>query len=280
MNNIYNIIDKLKPMDDIFFAKLSESIEFCEEILQVIMQKKDLRVVEARTQMSLRNVKGRSVVVDVLCKDSLDNYYNIEIQKEDNDNHEKRVRYNGSNIDTFVTEKGTAFSEMPDVYVIYISRFDCFNENKTIYHVDRFLRETGRIVDNGFYEIYVNTKVDDGTDIAELMRILESSSVETSQRFPVICQTIGHFKEERGGEGMCELVEEYAKEYAKEHAVEYARDYVQEYAEEYAKEHAVEYAREMIVSMIQQGISLDIVSKVAKISIAEVEEIAKSVDMK
>lgn len=93
-------IDELRPIDDVFFEKLVNEPEFCEEVLQVIFSKKDLKVISADTQMCLRNVKGRSVSVDVLCVDSKHIYYNIEVQKSDNDDHQHRVRYNGSNVDT------------------------------------------------------------------------------------------------------------------------------------------------------------------------------------
>lgn len=44
----------------------------------------------------MRNIFGCSVTVDVLCTDSDGSYYNIEMQKGDNDDHQKRVRYDGS----------------------------------------------------------------------------------------------------------------------------------------------------------------------------------------
>ena len=40
------------------------------------------------------------------------------------------------------------------------------------------------MVDNGFEEIYVNTKVKDGSDISELMEVFVSDSVY-NDKFPV-----------------------------------------------------------------------------------------------
>lgn len=36
--------------------------------------------------------------------------------------------------------------------------------------MEKVLRETGAIVDDGIHEVFVNTVVDDGTDIADLMK--------------------------------------------------------------------------------------------------------------
>lgn len=225
-NNIQKTVEALKPIDDEFFHKLAEDAEFCEEILQVILKMPGLQVIRAVPQKSLRNINGRSVVVDVLCKDSDGNYYNIEVQKRNDDDHQRRIRYNSSSIDTYVSEKGIKFKEIPDVYAVFISNFDYFRGRKTIYHIDRVVRETGDIVDNGFHEIYVNAEIDDGTDIAALMKILKNNQLENDERFPRVCRRIRYFKEGKGDSDMSEVVEEYAKEYAREYVKDIVREMI------------------------------------------------------
>ena len=206
------IVDALRPLDDVFWHKLAESREFCQEVLQIILQNKDLTIISSIPQKSLRNIEGRSVILDVMCEDATGKYYNIEVQKENNDNHQKRVRYNGSNMDTYIVEKGIKFDNIPDVYVIYLSQFDVFQREKTTYHVDRILRETGEILDNGYYEMYVNATVDDKTDIAALMKVLASNKVPKDDRFQTVCKTIENLKVGKGRNEMCQLVEEYKAE--------------------------------------------------------------------
>ena len=181
-------------------------------------------MVRVSSQKSLRNIEGKSVVLDVMCEDSENTYYNIEVQKTDNDNHQKRVRYNGSNIDTYVSEKGIRYEDLPDVYIIYISEFDTFNKGKTMYHINRSIEETDDEVDNGYNEIYVNAKIDDGSEVAELMKIFISADIPYNEKFPKICNSIRALKEEKRSDNMCKIVEEYAKEYAKEHAKEYLKE--------------------------------------------------------
>lgn len=98
--------------------------------------------------------------------------------------------------------------------MIYISNFDIFHSNKTIYHIDRVIRETGEITDNGTHEIYVNTKIDDGTEIAEYMQMLKQKEIPSNPKFPKLCKTIKGIKTGKGDGNMCDLVQEYAKEYA------------------------------------------------------------------
>lgn len=97
----------------------------------------------------------------------------MEVQKADDDNHVRRVRYNTSCVTANIMEHGTKFEKVPNVIGIYISKFDMFKSGKTLYHIDCVIRETGEVQDNGLQEIYVNTKIDDGTNIAELMRIFK-----------------------------------------------------------------------------------------------------------
>ena len=94
---------------------------------------------------------------------------NIEVQKSDDDNHLKRARYNAACITASATNTRTKFENVPSVYVVYITDFDFIGENRTIYHVQMTCRETGSVLDDRLNEIFVNTAVNDNTDISELM---------------------------------------------------------------------------------------------------------------
>lgn len=76
------------------------------------------------------------------------------------------------------------------------------------------IRETQEIVDNGTHEIYVNTKIDDGTEIAEYMQILKKSALPDNPKFPRLCEAFRNIKTGMGDDVMCDLVQEYAEEYA------------------------------------------------------------------
>lgn len=71
-------------------------------------------------------------------------HVNVEVQRSDDDNHQKRVRYNTACVTGNITEPGSKFENVPVVYVIYITRNDFFRKGKTIYHVDRVPGRPGR----------------------------------------------------------------------------------------------------------------------------------------
>ncbi len=134
------------------------------------------------------------------------------ICQRDDDDHQCRVRYESSIVTANMTDPGTFFKEVPDVCAIFISRFDVFNGNRTVYHVERTVRETGKVVYNGFEEIYVNAAVDDGTDISELMKVFVEDNAY-SDMFPKISEIKHRYKEtEEGLKEMSDIVYEIREE--------------------------------------------------------------------
>lgn len=97
---------------------------------------------------------------------------------------------------------------------------------KMVYHIDRVVRETGEVQDNGLQEIYVNTKIDDGTDIAELMHIFTDINAYDFEKFPKVSKRKKQFKTNEGGKNeVCDLVENYARERAKKEAADSAKKF-------------------------------------------------------
>ena len=134
------------------------------------------------------------------------------MQRADDDDHQKRVRYNGALLTTNITDPGTKFKDVPDVCVVFISRFDIFNGGLPLYHVDRVIRENGQVVDNGFEEIYVNAKVKDGSDVSELMEVFVNDTAYNN-KFPITSGSKRRYKEtEEGQQTMCEIMEKIARE--------------------------------------------------------------------
>ena len=96
--------------------------------------------------------------------------------------------------------------------MIFISERDFLIRGNVIYHIDRVLRKTGEVIDNGYQGIYVNAEIDDGSDLAEYMKIFKSNVVCNNTKFPIICDLTDYYKNGKGRDAMCQAVEEYAKE--------------------------------------------------------------------
>ena len=189
----------LNPIDDLMFRKMAEHKEFCEEILRVILGDDELIVTENMHQFDIKNLQGRSVVLDAKCFTGDGQYINIEVQKANDDNHLKRVRYNASVLTANIAESGQPFGKIPDVCIIFISSFDLFKDNLPIYHVRTTVAETGKIIEDGLTEIYVNAAVDDGSMLAKLMKVFTKNDAYNNADFPVTSGIKARFKLNEGG---------------------------------------------------------------------------------
>ena len=93
--------------------------------------------------------------------------------------------------------------------MVYISELDFIKGGKTTYHMDKIIRETGETVDDGVQEIYVNTVVDDASDIADLMSCFTKKLVD-NPKFPEFSAEVKRIKETEGGNlSMCKIMQEY-----------------------------------------------------------------------
>ena len=113
MNNVsitpYEQIQKLRAIDDIMFQMLAESEKVCQEILRVILDDAKLIVQKVTPQASIANILGRSVRLDALCTLGDGTICNIEIQKKNDNDDLRRVRYNASSIVSNFSKKAVSF---------------------------------------------------------------------------------------------------------------------------------------------------------------------------
>ena len=150
-DEVMEIVRQLNIIDDTLFQKMAEDIGFCEEMISTIMEQK-IKVKKVVPQNSIKNLQGRSVVLDVLCETEDGEEFNVEVQKAD----------------------------------------------------------------------------DDGSDIAELMRIFKEPDAYDFKKFPKISGRKKRFKESEGGdETMCDLVENYANKKAVQEAKDNALRFFQ-----------------------------------------------------
>ena len=69
-------------MNDIFMRNVLKETACTEYILQVIMNRTDLKVIDQTLQKDYKNLQGRSAILDCVAKDAENNHFNVEIQGE------------------------------------------------------------------------------------------------------------------------------------------------------------------------------------------------------
>ena len=248
----------LNPIDDLMFSKMAESKEFCEEILRVILDDDELIVTENIPQCKVENLQGRSIIMDAKCITGDGRHINIEIQKADNDDHLRRVRYNGSVLTTNITETGTKFEFVPDVCIIFISAFDMFKSGLPLYHVKKVVMETGQVVEDGLTEIYANAVIDNGSKFSKLMKVFTENDTYNTDEFPVTSEIKARFKFDEGGTvKMDETLQRWKEEWISEGEARGEKRGEKRGRQEGAEKEKFKIAR----SMREEGVNLELITK-------------------
>ena len=191
---------ELRVIDDAFFKLVAEKEDVCQEILRTLLDMPNLVVVNVTAQ-SLVQSFHREIYLDALCKLEDGTLCNIEMQKGESEDDIRRTRFHAAAITSKFTPKGTDFSNLPKVTILYITEYDSLNNNRAVTHVTR-CAET----DNGFMPVndgedivFANTCVDDGSNKAELLQLLLRRDSFYDEKFPAISNAVKYFKKTEGG---------------------------------------------------------------------------------
>ena len=195
-------------MDDDFMSKCLENAPECIElILQIILGKKDLKVVKSQTEYPIRSLQGRGVRFDVFARDSEGREYDIEIQRADYGAEPKRARYNSALMDANALKSGEDFSKLRDTYVIFITANDVMKREKDIYVFDRLDKDDGLELSDGTHIVYVNGATRSETEIGKLVHDLLCPDA-SEMYFDLLKRRVSEFKNsEEGRHYMCEAME-------------------------------------------------------------------------
>ena len=144
---------------------------------------------------------------------------------------------------------------------MYLSQSLIFlNQKRSLYHVDRVIRETGKIVDNGFTEIYVNAEADDKSDVSELMNVFVQDKVYDDVKFPITSACKRRYKTtEEGVREMCEIIERNRAE-GREEGLAQGR---------------IEERTNLVVSMLKNKLRPEQIAQIAQMTVEQIVAIGK-----
>ena len=204
-------IRNFRLMDDDFMSKVFEDPSCAQLLLQIVLERRDLRVQNVQSQYDLKNLQGRSVRLDILVVDQANRAYNIEVQRSDSGAAVKRARYNSSLLDANLTMKGDSYEQLNETYVIFITEHDVLGDGLPIYHIDRIIRESGKVFGDETHIVYVNAQIQNETALGHLMHDFVCSSAERMY-YATLAERVRYFKEEQKGVvAMCKALEEMRK---------------------------------------------------------------------
>ena len=160
-------IKNLTVMSDIFARNVFKDKKACEYVLRIIMEDKDLTVIDNETQVDFRNMHGRGVVLDT----------------------------------------GKNFDKLPETYVIFVTLKDALGHGLPIAHIDRIIRENGKEFGDEEHFIYVDSSKDDGGELGRLMHDFRVKEAKEMQAGALKDRVHELKETEKGVEHMCKEME-------------------------------------------------------------------------
>lgn len=206
---ILSRIQEMCYFDDVFMTKCLENYPTgIELMLRIIMNDHTLVVKEAQVQSVIKNLQGRSIRMDVKATDLKKKEYDVEMQKADSGARPKRARYNSSLMDANAILPGDDTELLPETYVIFITENDVLRGNLPIYHVERMIKENGKLFDDKAHIIYVNGEIKDETPLGKLMQDLSCANPD-EMNYKELADRARYFKKDKEGEKvMSKIMEE------------------------------------------------------------------------
>ena len=204
-------------LDDDFLTKCFEGdMASIELVLQIVLEKPDLKVLDVRTQVFVENLLNRSVRLDILAMDSTGAKLNVEVQRSDKGAGRKRARYNSSMMDANLLKKGEDFDKLPETWVIFITENDVMGKGLPLYPIERCFLGTGERFEDGSHILYVNGAYRSDTPIGKLMHDFSCTDA-ADMYYGTLADRVRFFKESKEGiEIMCRAMEDMRNQTLKE----------------------------------------------------------------
>ncbi|MCI6648433.1 MAG: Rpn family recombination-promoting nuclease/putative transposase [Lachnospiraceae bacterium] len=209
---VVEIVSGLTLFDDDLMSRVFDNnIEATELLLRIIF-KRPIKVVKAKGQEEIHSydIDGRTIRLDIMAVDSDGKRIDIEVQTGEKGSEVKRARYHSSMLDSGMLKKGQDFSEIRDSYVIFIYKHDKFRAGLPVYHINRYVGETGEMFEDGSNIIYVNGTYSGDDDLGKMLADFMQPDA-SKINFKELADGVRYFKEEGGWENMCEAVEKYGE---------------------------------------------------------------------
>ena len=261
-------VGKLTLMDDVFMtAVFSEApVEMTEFILKIILKRK-LKVTSVKVQDTITNLHGHGVRLDIHAVSTSGKHFDIEIQTDNKGAIPRRARYNSSILDSNILPNGKDYKNLPETYVVFITKNDVLKLGEPIYFIERMIVGKSKFFDDGAHIVYVNNSIQDDTPLGRLMHDFSCANPDEIF-YNEIADRVKLQKTD--GEKVAKLAGVVERLIKKE-----TRRVRRETAEQVRRETILESALNTAKSLIaESGLSLEKIASICKLPLEKVQALA------
>ena len=277
--------DELTIQDNFIFQKVMLKKHICKAVLERLLDIsiKDIVYIQEEKTLDV-SLETKSVRLDVYVNDDKGTVFNIEMQtSKDMEELVKRTRFYQSILDMYHLQKGQKYMTLNDSYIIFICTFPVFTGHRHKYTFKNVcIEEHDILLNDGATKLFLSTKgkmddiskplqrfldyVDGHTASDELLRDIESAVNEAKH-----CEA---WREEYSMLSMDHYT--YWKEGVAEGRAEgLAEGKAAGLAEGEARGKAAAKA-EVILQMLRENVSLEMIAKFTNLTVEEINEIGKA----
>lgn len=167
-----------------FGAAMSEP-EVMRITMEVLLDRKVNKVIVNAEHTLLFSSDSRNIRLDIFAENE-EGVYNVEMQGEDEGNLPKRIRYHQAEMDVMSLKPGDDFSRLKPNIVIFICKFDSFEDNLYQYTFENICHENGKVLGDGTWKIFFNingkNQGDTSEKIINLLKYMSDTTDDCVQR--------------------------------------------------------------------------------------------------
>lgn len=176
-------LKELTIKDNFMFGAVMADEKNCKRLLELTLGFSIEKVEISREKSILYHPEYKGVRLDIYAKGDCNARYNVEMQVVQKPELSRRLRYYHSQMDMEILSSGRSYTELPDVYVIFICDFDPFGKEKYRYTFEaQCLEEQELYLQDGCCSIFLSTHGKNRDEVPEeLVKFLEFVKADTDE---------------------------------------------------------------------------------------------------
>ena len=269
-------LQELTIKDDFLFGAVMLEEANCRRLLELAAGISVGSVEVSREKSFVYHPEYRGVRLDVYAKDEKNTRYNVEMQVVKRAGLVKRARYYRSQMDMDLLLAGYEYEELPETYVIFITRDDTLGYGLPVYHVTRKIEEVGADFGDEAYILYVNAGTQEDTELGRLMHDFHCRRAEDMYS-EILAERVRELKEtQEGVDIMCREMDEIYREgqrYGEKRGEKRGEERGIKLGEKRGEERGIAKGKqEMAFSLLRMGMPVEEIAKAASVSVELVEK--------
>ena len=269
--------DELTIQDNFIFQKVMLKKPICKAVLERLLDIsiKDIVYIQEEKTLDV-SLETKSVRLDVYVNDDRGTVFNIEMQtSKDMEELVKRTRFYQSILDMYHLQKGQKYMTLNDSYIIFICTFPVFIGNRHKYTFKNVcMEEQDILLNDGATKLFLSTKGKMDDISKPLQRFLDyvDGHAASDELLREIESAVDEAKH-------CEAWREEYSMLSMDHYTYWKEGVAEGRAEGLVEGENLGKAKaktEVVVQMLRENISMQMIAKVTNLTLKEINGIGKA----